>query len=273
MSRTAFLTVCLVLAVPVVAGSVVTPASAAARVGRQAIRTGGDSASLGDYVPTVRVERAMAAKVALRNQLMAERSRASSASPDICTSTDPCLPTSGAGSLPHPLYAEGQGDNNAWWTCGPAATRNLVAGISGIVQSEHQFAVWEDDTVPGAATPIGNIVSTLNSHFSAYGRWGTDSPANANQLQSDIEVDVNASDQQSAILNVHTVDLKFWDGVDDGHYDLGYRYDLPDNTIGVAEEWDHEDAGGSSPFGFHPNVPQSQVVNAVIDSASQEIVW
>ena len=80
-------------------------------------------------------------------------------------------------------------------------------------------------------------------------------------------------DHQSAILNVHTKDLPFWDGVNDGHYDLGYRYDFPDNTIGVADEWNHSDDKGKNPFGFHASVSQGHVYSAVHDSASHEIVW
>jgi hypothetical protein len=88
-----------------------------------------------------------------------------------------------------------------------------------------------------------------------------------------IATDVNVWDHQSAILNVHTADLKFWGGTNDGHYDLGYRYDFPDNTVGIADEWNHANTNGVNPFGFHPSVPQGDAYQAVHDSASQHIVW
>lgn len=260
----------------------VAPTASAAPLAGLARSTGGDSSLVTQPALTSAEQRQFAAKVRTASAILESigRTRAQrTTDPDNC-SPAPCPPNHGVGSLPHPLFYEGQGDGGAWWTCGPSATRTLIAGITGVDYGEHQFALREHDTAEGKATPIGNIVSTLNAKFGpmgAYGDWGTwkdKAPSGPDELQAWVAADVSTSDRQSAILNVATVYLPFWHGTADGHYNLGYAYNLAQQTVGIADEWNHSvDGQGDTPFGFHPGIDDSIAYEAVHSSASHEIVW
>lgn len=159
-----------------------------------------------------------------------------------------------------PLYKEGQGNNKAHWTCGPAATRNMVAAMykhrDGTYKDfgEAQFATWEGTTTSGTAR--ANVAAALNNHFSAFGHWTTSRPVDKLEYLSDVISDTQY--HQSVIANIDTEELNFWNSKALDHFDFVFGYDTTDSTtkyIWVGEEWDPIYIYGSSsygnPYGFH----------------------
>lgn len=169
------------------------------------------------------------------------------------------------------IHKEGEGNGKKSYTCGPSATRNMVQAMTGRDYGELQFEQWEG-TTSSVGTYIGNIVSTLNGHFSAYGGWTLKTPTSTTDLRNAIIVDT-AGYNQSVILNVRTGYLSFFNGKYLNHYDVAQGYTA--TTIQIAEEWDPIYIYGSSsygnPYGSHQEA-STNVYNAVRYSPTGQIV-
>lgn len=153
------------------------------------------------------------------------------------------------------IFKEGQGDGRKSYTCGPAATRNMVAAMykrrTGTYKniSENQFAIWEGTTTSGTAR--ANIAATLNNHFSSFGHWKTWRPADRFDLLATIADDTYRY-HQSVILNVDTEYYSFFNGKALNHFDFAYGYDNRDSSkrmVYVGEEWNPIFIYGSSSYG------------------------
>lgn len=217
----------------------------------------------------------MAGKLAARAKFLAALNSDGTRNPDSICST--CGggggPSWGKAPLPDPLFAEGAGDGGATWTCGPAATRNMVYGMTrGALDYSEATWAYRERTTQSDGTDITNIKGALNYYVgTAWGHWDITAPATNADLVSDVEADVNAANSQSGIQNVDTWPLYFWNGVGALHYDLDYGYNLNHDGIYVGEEWDHEENGGY-PYGFR-EPPVSQDLKAIKASPTHEIVW
>ncbi|MGH3498585.1 MAG: hypothetical protein ACRDP1_14075 [Nocardioidaceae bacterium] len=211
-------------------------------------------------------------KLALLRVIQQEHPGAGRVSPRSCPPGSPCVPNSGAGPLPHPLYAEGEGDGGKTYTCGPSATRNMVKGMTEVDYGEAQFVSWEHTTTDG--TSAVEIRDALNAHFFNYGAWNVHVPSSTNDLMGRVADDVYYG--QTTIQNVLTSPLPFWAHVAYEHFDVAYFYNFSTNDLGVADEWNHDtvtpDGGHVNPFGFHI-FPAPSDYNAVVESPDRQVVW
>jgi len=157
------------------------------------------------------------------------------------------------------IYKEGQGNDKKSYTCGPSATRNMVAAMYkrkyGAYKDfgEHRFELWEGTTTNGTAR--ANVAKTLNDHFSGFGHWTTSRPSSANSYFNTVKLDSYAY-HQSVIANVDTEELSFFKDHPLNHFDFVYGYDLDGAThyLWIAEEWDPAYIYGSAdyqPYGRH----------------------
>lgn len=157
------------------------------------------------------------------------------------------------------IFREGEGNGKKSYTCGPSATRNMVAAMYkrrlGIYRdfTEQQFAEWELTDTSG--TSRANVMKALNLHFSSYGHWTTSRPATATDYFNAVKVDTY-SYHQSVIANVDTEELTFFGDHALNHFDFVYGYALDGSThyLSIAEEWDPVYIYGSAsyqPYGKH----------------------
>lgn len=180
---------------------------------------------------------------------------------------------------PGPRYKEGQGDGLKSYTCGPAATRNMIAAMfknrDGSYKNiaEATIGGWENTTTSGTAR--ANVAAALNAHESAFGHWSTSRPANDSDYLADVVTDV--SYHQAVIANIDTEFLGFWNNKALDHFDLVYGYDLTGSgpKVAVAEEWDPIYIYGSSsygnPYGLHW-VNLANAYQAVINTSIHGVV-
>ena len=179
------------------------------------------------------------------------------------------------------IYKEGQGNGKKSYTCGPSATRNMVAAMykhrDGAYKDfgEAQFATWEGTTTSGTAR--ANIAAALNNHFSSFGSWTTSRPSSKDSLLGTIIADTKAF-HQAVILNVDTEEYSFFNGKALNHFDFAYGFDNTGATtdyIYVGEEWDPIYIYGSSsygnPYGKHKEA-LGHVYQAVVKSSIHGIV-
>ncbi len=158
------------------------------------------------------------------------------------------------------LWKEGQGNGKKSYTCGPSATRNMVAAMyhasTGSYQDfgENQFAVWEGTTTSGTAR--ANVAAALNSHFASFGSWTTTRPADKQVLLS--RVVTAAVYNQAVIMNVDTEFLGYWNRKALDHFNIAFGWKTNDSPkkIAFGEEWDPEFIYGHSfdygnPYGKH----------------------
>lgn len=179
------------------------------------------------------------------------------------------------------IWKEGEGNGKKSYTCGPAATRNMVAAMyashgQGYVDfGEAQFASWEGTTTSG--TSRANVAAALNNHFSQFGSWATSRPSSKDSLLGKVAVDTRTY-HQSVILNVNTGEYNWWNGKSLGHFDFAYGFDNTGSTdyVKVAEEWDPIYIYGSSsygnPYGRHPMTPLADAYRAVTSDSIHGIV-
>lgn len=179
------------------------------------------------------------------------------------------------------IWKEGEGNGKKSYTCGPAATRNMVAAMwahrYGNYQDygEAQFAAWEGTTTSG--TSLANIASALNAHFSQFGSWRTAFPSSKANLIGLVAVDTRTY-YQPVILNVDTEEYSWWNGKALDHFDFAYGFDNTGSTdyIKVAEEWDPIYIYGSStygnPYGRHPLTTLASAYRAVTKTSYHGIV-
>lgn len=153
------------------------------------------------------------------------------------------------------IFKEGQGNGRKSYTCGPAATRNMVAAMyehaDGSYKniSENQFAIWEGTTSNGTAR--ANVAAALNNHFSRFGSWKTWRPSDRFAMLATIAADTHDY-HQSVILNVDTEYYSFFNGKALNHFDFAYGYDNTNaakRMVYVGEEWDPVFTYGSSSYG------------------------
>jgi len=158
------------------------------------------------------------------------------------------------------IFKEGEGNGKKSYTCGPSATRNMVAAMymrkTGALRDfgEAQFEDWEGTTTSG--TSRANIANALNAHFSSFGHWTTSRPATASEFYNIVKSDTYTY-HQSVITNVDTEYLPFFAGHALDHFDFVYGYYLDGNEhdLRFGEEWDPVYIYGSSsynPYGHHP---------------------
>lgn len=210
-----------------------------------------------EKAPTAAQQRQQAAKERTRTQTRAALLGANRTSAEGLTATSSVAVRNYA--LPEvanmTIFKEGQGDGRRSYTCGPAATRNMVAAMykrrDGYYKniSENQFAIWEGTTTSGTAR--ANIAATLNNHFSAFGHWKTWRPADRFDLLATIADDTYRY-HQSVILNVDTEYYSFFNGKALNHFDFSYGYDNRDSSkrmVYVGEEWNPIFIYGSSSYG------------------------
>jgi len=158
------------------------------------------------------------------------------------------------------IWKEGEGNGKKSYTCGPAATRNVVGAMNmdqyGAYRDlgEAQWASWEGTTTSGTA--VGNIASAMNTHLS-YGSWKAYKALDKDDYLSNIAVDTYQY-HQPVVANVDTEELSFFNGKALDHFDFDYGWDSTDSTsryIYIGEEWDPIYTYGSSsygnPFGKH----------------------
>jgi hypothetical protein len=167
------------------------------------------------------------------------------------------------------IWKEGQGNNKAHWTCGPSATRNMVAAMykhrDGYYNDfgEAQFATWEGTTEQDG-TAVGNVAAALNNHFSSFGSWVTHKATDRDDYLIKVAVDTYDY-HQSVIVNIDTEELSFWNGHALNHYDFDYGWDTTDSShryIYIAEEWDPIFIYGSSTYGNPYGKHKELLVNA-----------
>jgi len=187
--------------------------------------------------------------------------------PDGCTWK--YTPPSYYPSQPTPFY-EGQGNAGKEYTCGPSATRNMVYAMTGQDFGEFQFEQWEG-TSSSTGTATGNIMSTLNGHFSNWDTWTLETPSSPQQLVSYVATDTYQA-KHGVVMNVQTHALSFWNGAFTRHYDLAYGYNSGASSVAISEEWNHP-ANGGIPYGLHPNEPAINVFEAIHTSPSHQIVF
>lgn len=168
-------------------------------------------------------------------------------------------------------HREGEGNGKKHWTCGPAATRNMVQTMTGADYGEHQFELWEGTTTDG--TDINAIASTLNNHFSSWGGWKVSRPTSSLNLLSYVITDT-LTYRQGIIPNVSTGSLSFFKGHDLRHFDMIYGWGSSGDHLGVNEEWDPVYIYGNAdyqPYGQHDE-SRVYVFNAVYYSPTHSIV-
>lgn len=157
------------------------------------------------------------------------------------------------------IFKEGEGNGKKSYTCGPSATRNMVAAMYkrnlGIYRdfTEQAFEQWELTDESG--TSRDNVMKTLNVHFSDYGHWTTSRPATATDYFNAVKVDTY-SYHQSVIANIDTEELSFFGDHALNHFDFVYGYALDGSThyLSIAEEWNPVYIYGSAsyqPYGRH----------------------
>lgn len=124
-----------------------------------------------------------------------------------------------------PLCKEGQAKGKKSYTCGPAATRNMVAAMY-----RHRDGAYKN--------------------CSAFGHWTTSRPADKTEYLSDVIADT--AYHQSMIADIDTEELDFWNGKALDHFDLVSGYDTTSSPkrIWVGEEWYGSSSYGNS-YGFH----------------------
>jgi hypothetical protein len=152
------------------------------------------------------------------------------------------------------IWKEGQGNGKKSYTCGPAATRNVVNAMNMDRYGEYrdlgeaQWATWEGTTTDGTA--VGNIAAAMNNHLS-YGSWVAYKATDKDDYLAHVAVNTYQY-HQSVIANVDTEELSFFDNHALNHFDFDYGWDSRDSTarwIYIGEEWDPIYIYGSSSYG------------------------
>jgi hypothetical protein len=163
------------------------------------------------------------------------------------------------------IFKEGEGNGKKSYTCGPSATRNMVAAMyrrktgSWKDLTEQKFEDWEGTTNEG--TSRANVAAALNDHFSSFGHWKTSRPESATAYLDAVRLDTY-SYHQSVIANIDTEYLSFFEGHRLDHFDFVYGYYVDGSThyLRIGEEWDPAYIYGHSdynPYGKQVATPGS----------------
>lgn len=179
------------------------------------------------------------------------------------------LPTSA--QTRHVLHWEGEGNGNKRYTCGPAASRNVMQSLMGKDYGEAPFERWEK-TSPTTGTSSANIAAALQSHFGHIDTWSTTAPTSPANLYAGVKVTVGAY-HHGTIQNVRTSYLPFWNGHATNHFNAAVGY--TSSSITVGEEWYPAKVGVSSnygqPYGFH-NVSPTADFRAIYYAPSHRYI-
>lgn len=155
----------------------------------------------------------------------------------------------------HVLHWEGQGNGNKGYTCGPAASRNVIQSLLGKDYGEAVFARWEH-TSSSTGTSSAWIASALETHFGHIDTWSTIAPTSPSKLYAEVKLLVGGY-HHGTVQNVRTSYLPFWNGHATNHFNAAVGYTR--STITVGEEWYPAKIGRSSnygqPYGFHAVTP------------------
>ncbi len=271
LRRVLLLAGALVLAV----GLISVPAAGASAASSQADdgtveSTGAGGIGPDPYQPPAELLPALKAKQAQVDALDAQLD--SGGALPACGGATTCAPTSYA--LPNlVIHKEGEGDGKKSYTCGPAATRNMIQTLTGRNITEATYATWEK-TTSSNGTYIGDIASALNTHFSTTGSWAVYAMTSTTLLKGYV-INDTYTDGMGIIEHVDTGYLSFFNGKHLGHYDMIYGYSSSGGYIKIAEEWDpiyvHGSSSYGNPFGTHSE-PVANVYSAIRHSNSQSIV-
>ncbi|MFC6704763.1 hypothetical protein [Flexivirga alba] len=162
----------------------------------------------------------------------------------------------------HVLHWEGEGNGNKRYTCGPAASRNVMQSLMGKDYGEAPFEKWEK-TSPTTGTMSVDIASALELHFGHIDTWSTHTPTSPANLYANVKVTVGAY-HHGTIQNVRTSYLPFWNGHATNHFNAAVGY--TSSAVTVGEEWYPAKIGVTSnygqPYGFH-NVSPTADYNAI----------
>ena len=178
------------------------------------------------------------------------------------------------------IYREGQGNGKKSYTCGPSATRNMVAAMykarTGKLKDlgEKKFEDWEETGPDG--TSRAYVAKALNAHFSSFGHWTTSRPRTAAEYFNAVRVDTYRF-HQSVIANVNTRKLSFFKGHDLKHFDFVYGYYSVGATryLRIGEEYDRKYLFGThdyNPYG-HRHEKLSNAFIAITSDPIHGIVW
>ena len=208
---------------------------------------------------------------------------------------DQCIPGSfcpprNTVALGAKLYYEGESNNDPntgypkRYTCGPAATRNMVSAMGAADPGEWALQQWEQTNKPtseggnGAGTYMGSIVKTLNDHYAGWGpgAWEAYKPLTANKLFARVVTDVGKY-RAPLVENVDTQYLPFWNGHSTSHYDTLQGYNYNSSELYIGEEWDTSvnNVGTSqygNPYGYHWT-NMNNPYNAVHGSPSGDVTF
>lgn len=151
------------------------------------------------------------------------------------------------------LFKEGEGNHKKSYTCGPSATRNMIAALY-----KHKKGYYKDfgeayfERIEGttrAGTSRKNIADALNAHFSQLGSWTTTRPKDANHYLTYVMV-MTSLFKRAVIANLDTKYLLRFNGKQLAHFNLVFGYDKGGiKHVRIGEEWDPIFIYGSSPYG------------------------
>jgi hypothetical protein len=171
----------------------------------------------------------------------------------------------------HVLHWEGEGNGNKGYTCGPAASRNVIQSLMGKDYGEAVFASWEH-TSSTTGTSSAAIASALELHFGHIDSWSTTAPTSPTNLYAEVKLLVGGY-HHGTVQNVRTSYLPFWNGHATNHFNAAVGYTT--STVTVGEEWWPAKIGLSSnygqPYGFHAVTPTADY-NAIHYAPSHRFI-
>lgn len=176
------------------------------------------------------------------------------------------------------IFREGEGNGKKYWTCGPSATRNVIAALykrrTGRYRdlTEQYFERIEGTRRVGTARD--NIADALNTNLPRLGHWSSLRPRNQDEYLGWVMANTLLLGR-AVIANVDTDELGFWTGRNRGHFNFVYGYDARTRTLRVGEEFDSTYLFGTAkrdnPYGKH-SIPLRKAFAAINDSPIHGIV-
>ena len=159
------------------------------------------------------------------------------------------------------IYREGEGNGNKKYTCGPSATRNVLAGLykrrTGRYKDFGEAAIARWELTDRTGTARANIATGLNNNGPGFVYWQTVRPRYTTDYMNWIRSSTGRLGH-AVIANVDTGYLTFFHGTSLMHFDFVYGYDLISTStdrVRVGEEWSRDyktDAGHPfNPYGKH----------------------
>lgn len=155
------------------------------------------------------------------------------------------------------IFKEGEGNGRKTFTCGPSASRNVIAALfkrdTGRYRDlgEHKFEVLEHTKRIG--TSRANIATALsNKPFKRFGAWVTVRPSSRFDLVTRVINNV-ARQRRPVIMNLDTKYLARYHGHNLAHFNVVFGYRIDGRwKLRFAEEWNPVFAYGSTPSYGNP---------------------